>query len=220
MPRRFFIHTVGCQMNVLDSELVAGELLRAGYQQADSPRRADVVLFNTCSVRQHAEDKIYSALGRLKPIKESRPKMLIGVLGCMAQKDGEEILRRAPYVDLVVGPGRLDRLVGLLDRVAANGGPAVELTLAPDNAVGQVVDLPEESVGQVVNPPRQCNRSPGQADSPCDCRVSIAESFVQFSPPRTPVPGRAPHQAMVRIMAGCNMRCAYCVVPRVRGPEQ
>ncbi len=110
MPRRFFIHTVGCQMNVLDSQLVAAELLRAGYEQADQPGRADIILFNTCSVRQHAEDKIYSALGRLSHVKDKRPATLIAVLGCMAQKDREEILRRAPHVDLVVGPGRLGRL--------------------------------------------------------------------------------------------------------------
>ena len=114
MPRRFFIQTVGCQMNVLDSELVAAELLRAGYEQVDSLRRADIILLNTCSVRQHAEDKIYSALGRLKHVKERQPKKMIGVLGCMAQKDRQEILRRAPHVDLVVGPGRLGRLPALL----------------------------------------------------------------------------------------------------------
>ena len=82
-----YIETVGCQMNMLDSELVVANLRRRGYELVDSPKRADTILFNTCSVRQHAEDKIYSALGRLKHAKTHHPEKIIGVLGCMAQKD-------------------------------------------------------------------------------------------------------------------------------------
>ncbi len=114
MSKRLYIETVGCQMNVLDSELVAADLLAAGYELVATARQADTILFNTCSVRQHAEDKIYSALGRLKQVKKHRPGTIIGVLGCMAQKDQERIFRRAPHVDLVVGPGP----------VAATSGPA------------------------------------------------------------------------------------------------
>jgi tRNA-2-methylthio-N6-dimethylallyladenosine synthase len=186
MPRHFCIQTVGCQMNVLDSELLAGELLRAGHRQVDEIGQADVVLLNTCSVRQHAEDKIYSLLGRLKEIKQERPELIIGVLGCMAQKDRHEILRRAPHVDLVVGPGQLGQLLTLVERVAAGGGQQVEISL---DRIG--ID-----------------------------RVSVEASFAQFSPPRTVVPRPTPHQAMVRIMFGCDRFCTYCVVPRVRGPEQ
>ena len=134
MSRRFCIQTVGCQMNVLDSELVTADLLRAGYERVDSTRQADLILFNTCSVRQHAEDKIYSALGRLKSAKERRPGLIIGVIGCMAQKDQEQIFRRAPHVDLVIGPGQLGRLPELLEQVAAGGGPRMELSL--DRAAG------------------------------------------------------------------------------------
>ncbi|MCE5267443.1 MAG: MiaB/RimO family radical SAM methylthiotransferase [Planctomycetaceae bacterium] len=221
MPRRFFIHTIGCQMNVLDSELVAAELTRAGYEQVDSVRRADIVLFNTCSVRQHAEDKIYSALGRLRPTA-GEPKKLIGVLGCMAQKDGEEVLRRAPYVALVVGPGRLGRLPALLERVTAGGGPIVELSLDPAAGAGQVVSLSkaaDDSAERVAEAETADNGS-GQVDElPQSDRAAVVRSFVPFSPARTP-PRRRPHQAMVRIMSGCNMMCSYCVVPRVRGPEQ
>ena len=127
MPRRCYIQTVGCQMNVLDSELVAADLLRAGYELVDSMGQADTILLNTCSVRQHAEDKIYSALGRLKHVKQQHPQKIIGVLGCMAQKDQEQIFRRAPHVDLVVGPGQLGQLPALLGagggrRRAADGG--------------------------------------------------------------------------------------------------
>ncbi|NLE40185.1 MAG: tRNA (N6-isopentenyl adenosine(37)-C2)-methylthiotransferase MiaB [Pirellulaceae bacterium] len=108
-------------MNVLDSELVASSLLERGYARAESARAADVLLFNTCSVRQHAEDKIYSALGRLKHAKKHRPSKLIGVVGCMAQKDGALVFRRAPHVDLVVGPSQLGRLPELIDEAAAAG---------------------------------------------------------------------------------------------------
>lgn len=212
MPRHFYIQTVGCQMNVLDSELVAAELRRAGYERADRVQRADIVLFNTCSVRQHAEDKIYSALGRLKPVKAERPAMLIGVLGCMAQKDRDEILRRAPYVDLVVGPGRLHQLPALLQRAAEGAGPCVDVSLdagAGPHNVERLVTLPDR-----VHEPAE-----SEAALAADARSAVARSFVSFCPPRTNLRS-VPYQAMVRIMAGCDMRCTYCVVPRVRGPEQ
>lgn len=130
MGKRVYIQTLGCQMNVLDSELAAARLLQAGYQLVDSPRKADVILFNTCSVRQHAEDKVYSALGRLKHVKRRHPHKIIGVLGCMAQKDQRQIFRRADHVDLVLGPGQLERLPELLERIAANRQPALAVSLA------------------------------------------------------------------------------------------
>ncbi len=115
--KQLYIQTVGCQMNLLDSELVVGALRKHGYELTDAVGRADVVLFNTCSVRQHAEDKIYSALGRLKHRKRKNPELVIGVLGCMAQKDQELIFRRAPHVDLVAGPGQLRRVPELIEQV-------------------------------------------------------------------------------------------------------
>jgi len=186
MSRRLYIQTVGCQMNVLDSELVAAQLLQAGYELVDSPRRADTILLNTCSVRQHAEDKIYSALGRLKHFKDRRPDRIIGVLGCMAQKDRQQILRRAPHVDLIVGPGQLSRVPALLERVAAGERPQIEVSL----------------------------------DRGADDPARVRRSFVQFDPLRTAQARPIPHQAMVRIMFGCDKLCSYCIVPSVRGPEQ
>lgn len=186
MSKRLYIETVGCQMNVLDSELVAGALLRAGYELVHSRRQADVILFNTCSVRQHAEDKIYSALGRLKDAKNHKPPKIIGVLGCMAQKDREMIFRRAPHVDLVVGPGQLDQLPTILQRVMAGEGPQIEVSL--DRRAGS--------------------------------RVQIQESFTPFDPLRAADTRPARHQAMVRILFGCDKFCTYCIVPAVRGPEQ
>jgi tRNA-2-methylthio-N6-dimethylallyladenosine synthase len=111
-----YIETVGCQMNMLDSELVVAALRREGYQLTDSPKEADTVLFNTCSVREHAEHKIYSALGRLKYSKRNRPAKVIGVIGCMAQKDQDLIFQKAPHVDLVVGTGQLAEIPGLIRR--------------------------------------------------------------------------------------------------------
>jgi tRNA-2-methylthio-N6-dimethylallyladenosine synthase len=116
MSQKVYIETVGCQMNVLDSELVIGSLRRLGYRLADNLREADVILFNTCSVREHAEEKIYSALGRLRSLKRRRPETVIGVLGCMAQKDQQRIIERAPHVDLIVGPGQLAEVPRLIDQ--------------------------------------------------------------------------------------------------------
>ncbi len=186
MSKRFYIETVGCQMNVLDSELVAASLLRAGYEAVDSPRQADAIFFNTCSVRQHAEDKIYSALGRLKHVKDHHPHKVIGVLGCMAQKDQQQIFKRAPHVDLVVGPGQIAQLPSLLERIQSGQGPQIEVSL--DRKAGN--------------------------------RAEVQESFERYDPARD-APARAVrHQAMVRVMLGCDKFCTYCIVPSVRGPEQ
>jgi len=126
---KLYIETVGCQMNVLDSELVVGSLRRQGYELTYEAEAADVILFNTCSVRQHAEDKIYSALGRLRQHKRQNPSKIIGVLGCMAQKDQELIRRRAPHVDIVCGTGQLARLAELIGQVRDTGRPQVALSL-------------------------------------------------------------------------------------------
>ena len=112
--RKLYIETVGCQMNMLDSELVVAALRQDGYELTDSPKKADTVLFNTCSVREHAEHKIYSSLGRLKYAKRSNPDKVIGVMGCMAQKDQDLIFQKAPHVDLIVGTGQLAEIPRLI----------------------------------------------------------------------------------------------------------
>ncbi len=101
---RYFLHSYGCQMNKLDSELVESRLVEAGYQLASSEDDADVILLNTCAVRQHAEDKVWSRLGRLRIRKRKDPGMVVGVLGCMAQEHKRYLQARMPHVDLVVGP--------------------------------------------------------------------------------------------------------------------
>ena len=143
--RHLYIETVGCQMNMLDSELVVANLRRRGYELVDSPKRADTILFNTCSVRQHAEDKIYSALGRLKHAKTHHPEKIIGVLGCMAQKDQKLIFKRAPFVDLIVGPGQLHQIPDLLEEIAAGAGPQMEVSLGRKDGSRHEVTRSHES---------------------------------------------------------------------------
>src|SRR5260221_4054015 len=117
---KLFIETVGCQMNMLDSELVVAALRKQGFELTSDVAEADTVLFNTCSVREHAEHKIYSALGRLKHSKRRRPGQVIGVIGCMAQKDKTLVFERAPHVDLVVRTGQLAQIPELVDPARGN----------------------------------------------------------------------------------------------------
>lgn len=129
MAKKVYIETVGCQMNVLDSELVVGSLRKVGYSLTESATEADVILFNTCSVRQHAEDKIYSALGTLRHHKRQNPETIVGVLGCMAQKDQHLVRKRAPHVDIVCGTGQLARLPALIAEVERTRKPQLALSL-------------------------------------------------------------------------------------------
>lgn len=104
MKKRFYIETYGCQMNEYDSELLAGLFQHANYGFTDDPEKADVILLNTCSVREHAEQKIHSRLGELKKLKEIHPEIKIGLVGCMAQNVKDDILKNKPYVDMILGP--------------------------------------------------------------------------------------------------------------------
>jgi tRNA-2-methylthio-N6-dimethylallyladenosine synthase len=110
ITKYLYIETVGCQMNVLDSEMVVAALRKHGYALTRDASLADAILFNTCSVREHAEEKAYSNLFRLKQLKLANPDKVIGVMGCMAQKDQQRVFDRVPFVDLVVGPGQLHRI--------------------------------------------------------------------------------------------------------------
>ncbi len=133
MPGYLYLKTFGCQMNEYDSTRM-GDVLReaCGLERIDDPERADVVLLNTCSVREKAEEKVYSHLGRYAELKARRPGLLIGVGGCVASQEGEGILARAPYVDVVFGPQTLHRLPALLDAVRQGGRPQVDVSF-PEN---------------------------------------------------------------------------------------
>jgi tRNA-2-methylthio-N6-dimethylallyladenosine synthase len=139
MTKRLYIETVGCQMNMLDSEMVVASLRKEGYELTDRTEQADAILFNTCSVRQHAEDKIYSALGRLRSLKRAHPEKVVGVIGCMAQKDQKLIFQRAPYVDLIVGPGQLHQVPELISKVQAGAAQQMALSLGRrDGSLDQI----------------------------------------------------------------------------------
>jgi tRNA-2-methylthio-N6-dimethylallyladenosine synthase len=158
MTKKLYIETVGCQMNVLDSELVVGSLRRQGYELTHDATDADVILFNTCSVRQHAEDKIYSALGRLRFHKSRHPSKVLGVLGCMAQKDQELIRRRAPHVDIICGTGQLAQLPELIAEVQRTGTPQLALSLDRKEASRHEVEASFESYDPLRDPSMRPSR--------------------------------------------------------------
>src|SRR5262249_576272 len=116
------------------------------------PRDADVIFFNTCSVREHAEEKIYSALGRLRGHKERHPEKVIGVLGCMAQKDQEKVLRRAPFVDIVCGTGQLGGIAALIEQARAERRPQLAVSLARNEASRLEVTASFESFDPARDP--------------------------------------------------------------------
>jgi len=126
-PRRFFVRTFGCQMNEHDSERIAGLLEADGLVATDSTDDADVVVLNTCCIRENADNKLYGTLGHLKSIRESRPGMQIVVGGCLAQKDREGVLERAGHVDVVLGTHNVHRAAELLHEATAAGRPIVEI---------------------------------------------------------------------------------------------
>jgi tRNA-2-methylthio-N6-dimethylallyladenosine synthase len=152
MPKKLYIETVGCQMNVLDSELVVASLRKEGYELTATTADADCVLFNTCSVREHAEEKIYSALGRLKNAKQKNPNKIIGVIGCMAQNHQKTVFDRAPYVDLVVGPGQLHQVPSLIEKVAAGAGRQLEVSLGRKDGARDAVERSHESFDPLRDP--------------------------------------------------------------------
>jgi len=110
MGKKVYIHTFGCQMNVHDSEKILGVLEPEGFLQTDNPRSADLIIFNTCSIRQKAEQKFYSELGRIKSYKKLNPRLKIAVAGCIAQQEGKNIFKRAPHVDFIFGPQNIRAL--------------------------------------------------------------------------------------------------------------
>src|SRR5437899_8951131 len=149
---KLYIETVGCQMNMLDSELVVAALRKQGYELTANVAQADTVLFNTCSVREHAEHKIYSALGRLKHSKCRRPDQVIGVIGCMAQKDKTLVFERAPHVDLVVGTGQLAQIPELVDAARANREQRLAVSLDRRDATRQEVSDSFQSYDPLRDP--------------------------------------------------------------------
>jgi len=117
MAKHLYIKTFGCQMNERDSEIIEQLLARSGYIPVEAPEAADLILVNTCSIRDKAEQKVYSLLGQLAPLKKENPRLHIGVIGCVAQQEGKKICQRAPYVDLIVGTQQIYQIPAMLDRL-------------------------------------------------------------------------------------------------------
>ena len=194
---KVYLETMGCQMNRLDSELVTAELRRAGHELVTDRTAADVVLYNTCSVRKHAEEKVYSRLGADgQRKKHHRPRLIIGVLGCMAQREGEGLRRRFPGLNVICGPGQLSKLTGLIDRAA---GGAAAVAVDPD---------------RIASRPGEQTEGHERADGADDVEFDALDLA------RDAAAAPNPHQAYVRVARGCDNFCTYCIVPYVRGPEQ
>ena len=129
MTKKLFLRTFGCQMNEYDSDKMADVLNDAeGYELTDRPENADLILFNTCSVRERAQEKVFHDLGRVRDLKLANPNLLIGVGGCVASQEGQAIVRRAPFVDVVFGPQTLHRLPELLAARRRSGKSQVDIS--------------------------------------------------------------------------------------------
>jgi len=190
---KFFIKTYGCQMNERDSEQVAHSLVARGYERVSCETEADVVLFNTCSVRDMAEQKALGKMGMLGRMAKSRPETVFGFLGCMAQARGAELLKEIPHLDLVVGTQKFHRVGDYVDDLVARKRATlvtvVERSLnRMDDLRFSIVDVEEEIGSQSTI--RDQSLAPKQAT------------------------------AFVSIMQGCNMHCTFCIVPRTRGAER
>ena len=193
MPK-FFIKTYGCQMNERDSEQVAHSLVERGYERVGHESEADVVLLNTCSVRDMADQKALGKMGMLGRLAKERPHVVFGFLGCMAQARGASLLKGLPHVDLVVGTQKFHRVAEYVDelvarkknRISENAERPMERRM--DDLRFSVVDVDEEAGSQSTIRDQQL--MPRQAT------------------------------AFVSIMQGCNMHCTFCIVPQTRGAER
>src|SRR5216117_1440867 len=192
MPR-FFIKTYGCQMNERDSEQVAHSLMARGYERVGHESEADVVLLNTCSVRDMADQKALGKMGMLGRLAKERPHVVFGFLGCMAQARGESLLKNLPHVDLVVGTQKFHRVADYVEELVAKKTARTAGITDPgysgmDDPRFSIVDIAEELASQSTIRDQQL--APRQAT------------------------------AFVSIMQGCNMHCTFCIVPQTRGAER
>jgi tRNA-2-methylthio-N6-dimethylallyladenosine synthase len=148
-----YIETYGCQMNVADTELMRGHLTRSGYTHAEDPEQADVILLNTCAIRDHAEERIFGRLGTLSHHKVRRPHVQIGLAGCMAQHFRDQLLDRTPYLDFVVGPDAYRRLPALL-----SGDPFVDVRLDREETYADLAPQREAGIRAWITIMRGCDK--------------------------------------------------------------
>src|SRR5437764_1594030 len=191
MPK-FFIKTYGCQMNERESEQVAHSLVTRGYKRVENESDADVVLLNTCSVRDMADQKALGKMGMLGRLAKEQPHVVFGFLGCMAQARGESLLKNLPHVDLVVGTQKFHRVPDYVEELVGKKAARSEIgpyqKRAIDDLRFSIVDIAEEAGSQETI--REQQLAPRQAT------------------------------AFVSIMQGCNMHCTFCIVPQTRGGER
>src|SRR5215471_11309447 len=196
MPK-FFIKTYGCQMNERDSEQVAHSLLARGYERVGHESEADIVLLNTCSVRDMADQKALGKMGMLGRLAKERPHMVFGFLGCMAQARGTELLKSLPHIDLVVGTQKFHRVADYVDELVARKRENAE---RPTSNAQRRID--------------------NRMDDPRFSIVDVAEEAGSQSTIREHQVTPCQATAFVSIVQGCNMHCTFCIVPQTRGAER
>lgn len=206
MTKTVYIKTVGCQMNVLDSEMVIADLKRHGYVVVTEPKDADLVLYNTCSIRENAEEKVYSHLGRIRQMKQRSPDQIVGVIGCMAQKDQDIVFKRASYVDMVVGPGQLHTIPTLVENL--RGGQGRQMAVSMGRKDGPQLEIARSH--ETFDPLRDPSMRPTPFQAYLRIQIGCDKFCTYCVVPGTrgPEQGRAPEQVIqeAKILAdqGCR----------------
>jgi tRNA-2-methylthio-N6-dimethylallyladenosine synthase len=223
--KKAYVETYGCQMNVSDGELMQGVLAASGYDLVARPEDADVVLVNTCAIREHAEQRVIGRVGELNRLKAARPDMVIGVTGCMAQRLGSKLLAQASYVDLVMGPDGYRGLPEALGRIRPDHPAATQPVAAPSGRRGLPVlgtlaagAAPAAGNAPVTrSAPAAASGSNGAAgiDRLAVLDLRSDENYEGLEVRRSSSIG-----AWVPIQRGCDHRCTFCIVPYVRGAEK
>ena len=158
MSKTYHIQTYGCQMNVSDSELVESIMEDQGFKYSNDPNTADVIFINTCSIREHAEDKVHSQLGRYELIKKNRPNVMIGVLGCMAQSLKHDLLEKRPFVDIILGPDSYRRLPDLLNRSESQPKSLVDTKLSRFEVYDDLFPSRKDGINAWISIMRGCDK--------------------------------------------------------------
>ena len=152
-----YIETYGCQMNVADTEIVLGILKKQGYDVTDKPDNADIILLNTCSIRENAEQRIYGRLGNFKTLKTKRPEVIVGILGCMAERLKKDLIEEKKIVDLIVGPDEYRRLHEYID-VAFNGDKGIGVKLSRTETYDDIEPHREDGLSAWISVMRGCDK--------------------------------------------------------------
>jgi tRNA-2-methylthio-N6-dimethylallyladenosine synthase len=209
--RKAYVETYGCQMNVSDGELMEGILAASGFELTRRPEDADVILVNTCAIRDHAEQRVLGRVGELNRLKAARPELVIGVTGCMAQRLGERLLEQAGHVDLVMGPDGYRKLPEVLGSVRPG-------LLAHGTGTAPGHDAPRASRRRSRELPVLPVQAAAEADAPERAAVLELEAHENYE--GLEVRRSSGISAWVPVQRGCDHRCTYCIVPYVRGPEK